>query len=42
MLRSEKGIGEHRFEGTKMMRGRVEPFIVPIVVHAIRQTTAVP
>jgi hypothetical protein len=40
---SEKGTGEHRFEGTIMMKGRVEPSAmptmvraVPIVVHAIR------
>ncbi len=25
-----------------MMRGRVEPFVVPTMVHAIRQITTVP
>jgi len=26
----------------KMMRGRVEPFVVPTVVHVVRQITTIP
>ncbi len=42
-LKSEGGIKEHKSKGTKkMMRGRVEPFAVPIVVQVIKKILAVP
>jgi hypothetical protein len=50
MLKSEGGIKEHKSKGTKkMMRGRVEPFVVlmvvrvvPTLVHVARQTMKIP
>jgi hypothetical protein len=49
-LKSEGGIKEHKSKGTKkMMRGRVEPFVVlivvrvvPTLVHVARQTMKIP